>query len=196
MTESVIPFFVGIAGPSGAGKSTAVRALEQRHPSIARVRFDNYFREPHECPKVNGETFWDTPESLYLDTLHTNLLDLKNGRTTHAPLDYDRVALTRTWGSIEPAPVMLIEGFLLFADERVSNLLDLRIYMNIPEDVQLARRMERTPRADYVRDVVIASYRPHAETARARAHHVVDASQDQGAVVRRLEEILAAVGVV
>jgi uridine kinase len=184
------PFLIGVAGPSGSGKSTLVRAIEERYPSIARVRFDNYFKEPEECPQVNGETFWDTPESLYLDTLHTNLLDLHNGKSTHAPLDYDRIALTRSWGMIEPAPVMITEGFLLFTDERIRDLFDVRIYMDLPEELQLVRRMERTPREDYVRDIVIANYRPHGIVARQYAHHIVDAARPQEVIQDEIAELL------
>ena len=86
--------------------------------------------------------------------------------------------------------MMLIEGFLLFADERIRNLFDLRVYVDLPEDLQLVRRMKRTPREEYVRDIIIANYRPHAVVARQCAHHVIDGARSKREVQEKIMEIV------
>jgi uridine kinase len=87
---------------------------------------------------------YDHPDSLDIDLFSDHLTQLANRNPIECPV-YDfathtRLAKTRR---IEPAPVVVVDGILLLADERLVHLFDMRIFRQCPEDVRLDRRIER-----------------------------------------------------
>lgn len=169
---------IGVAGPSGAGKSTVTKLIAAGSKNILRIKLDNYFNDIEGFPKVYGESNWDVPGNLNFDLLFTNLCDLKKGVSTKISL-FDKVTFERMYRTVTPKPIILVEGFLLYFDERIRDLFDKKIYLDIPESEQIKRRIKREApdRNKYIREVVIPNYRKYGVPTRKYADIVLDGNQ-------------------
>lgn len=142
------PFIVGLAGGSGSGKSTLSYALEDKYPrQIVVINFDDYqFEDKEKISMYKGFRNWDDPECIEFDKLLKDLSDLKQGNfivirswVSRKNPDYKatgkRIAIT-----IEPKPIIILEGYLALWQPKVRNLLDLMVYLEAPESTRLNRR--------------------------------------------------------
>lgn len=116
------PIIIGIAGGSGSGKSTFTNRLRQYFgDDVVVIYHDNYYRRQDGIPfeqrvKVN----YDHPDSLETDLLVEHLKELKAGKTIECPVyDYSQHNRSSEIIKIEPRPIILVEGILLLADERI-----------------------------------------------------------------------------
>ncbi len=109
------------------------------------LAFDAYYCDRSDLePEERAELNYDHPDSLDIDLFAQHLNRLSNGKPIECPV-YDfathtRLAETRR---IEPAPVVVVDGILLLADERLAHQFDMRIFRQCPEEVRLDRRIER-----------------------------------------------------
>lgn len=150
---------VGIAGGSGGGKTTLTTNLIRRFgDKVCIVHHDNYYRAHddltyEERTKLN----YDCPEAFETEMMIEHLRLLKQGRSVHCPV-YDFKVHNRSGETIEiePRPVILVEGILIFADPALSDLMDIRVFVDADADVRLARRVLRDTekRGRTVRSVV------------------------------------------
>ena len=150
---------VGIAGGSGGGKTTLTTNLIRRFgDKVCIVHHDNYYRAHddltyEERTKLN----YDCPEAFETEMMIEHLRLLKQGRSVHCPV-YDFKVHNRSAETIEiePRPVILVEGILIFADPTLSDLMDIRVFVDADADVRLARRVLRDTekRGRTVRSVV------------------------------------------
>ncbi len=141
------PLVIGIAGGTGSGKSTVARNVAQAltAASVAFIDMDAYYRNFAHLPieerrKVN----WDHPDAFDWDLLVAQLAQLGAGEPIEKPV-YDFVTHTRSTRtvSIPPADVVVIDGILLFADPRVRDLCDVKIFVDADADTRLIRRIKR-----------------------------------------------------
>ena len=137
---------IGIAGGTGSGKSTFTNRLKREFGNAVTVIYhDNYYRAQHDVPfeerqKVN----YDHPDSLETELLLEHLKKLKAGHSVDCPVyDYSKHDRSDRTVRIDPSPVILVEGILLFADERLRNLLDIKIYVDADADTRILRRIAR-----------------------------------------------------
>jgi uridine kinase len=175
----MIPFLLGIAGPSCAGKTTVAKLLQEMFPDALIVSQDQYWKDTSKFPRVGENKNWELPENLDFDTLARNLQELKSGKSTQAPLWKYKEEGNPHQQTLVPASFIIVEGFLLFHDERIRNLLDMKFYIDIPEDAIVARRVARNRRDEgdrelYYREVVVQEYRKHGLPTRKFADVVVD----------------------
>lgn len=197
------PLLVGIAGGTGSGKSTLARRIAWAvgPERIAVVTQDNYYHDLSELSyEARTKVNFDHPDSIDSNLLATHLSELRAGKAIEMPR-YDFARHTRASGGnlVEPRPVILLEGILVFVWPRVSELLDLRIFVDTASDIRLIRRMRRDI-ADRGRDVdsVLGQYqstvRPMHEEyvapSRASADLIVPGHGDNGVVVRLLATAL------
>ena len=141
--ESLI---IGIAGGSGSGKSTFTNRIKKRFGDDVVVLYhDNYYRRQDGIPFEQRVTVnYDHPDSLETDLLVEHLKELKAGRTIDCPVyDYSLHNRSDEVIRIEPKPVILVEGILLLADERIRDLLDIKIYVEADADERILRRISR-----------------------------------------------------
>lgn len=138
---------IGICGGTGSGKTTIARAIVEAvgAKNVVLVEQDSYYRNLGDMPlDERHQANFDHPDSLDSDMLVNHLLRLKQGLSAEMPL-YDFKTHTRSdeIEIIEPKPVVIVEGILIFAEPRVLDLLDVRIFVDTPDDIRLMRRLRR-----------------------------------------------------
>lgn len=138
---------IGICGGTGSGKTTIARAIVETvgASNVVLVEQDSYYRNLADMPlDERHQANFDHPDSLDSDMLVNHLLRLKQGRSVEMPL-YDFKTHTRSdkIELIEPKPVVLVEGILIFSEPRVLAMLDVRVFVDTPDDVRLIRRLKR-----------------------------------------------------
>ncbi len=138
---------IGICGGTGSGKTTIARAIVESvgEGKVVLVEQDSYYRNLADMPlDERHQANFDHPDSLDSDMLVNHILRLKQGLDIEMPL-YDFKTHTRSdeVEIIKPRPVVIVEGILIFAEPRVLSLLDVRIFVDTPDDIRLMRRLRR-----------------------------------------------------
>jgi uridine kinase len=142
-----MPLFIGVAGGTGSGKSTVARALAEGLPasSVGVIDHDSYYRDrgdlsAEERTRLN----YDHPESLDNDLLVEHLTALRGGQSVEVPI-YDFVSHSRRIERrrVEAAKVIIVEGILVFVEERVRRLLDIKLFVDTDADLRVFRRIRR-----------------------------------------------------
>lgn len=143
--------FIAIAGPSGSGKSLFAQTLceEVRRDApqlgLALLREDAYYRDQKHLPLAERALVnYDHPDAIEQDLLLAQLEALRAGEAVETPL-YDYAQHTRRTDTllVEPAPVIVVEGILLFTHASLREFFDIRFFMDTPLDICLLRRIER-----------------------------------------------------
>jgi uridine kinase len=142
-----MPLCIGVSGGTGSGKSTLSHALIQRlgEGHVTYLPHDAYYKSLGEMPTIAGEVVnFDHPDALNTALMCEHITSLKVGQAVEAPI-YDFRTHRRTEQSrvVAARPVILVEGILIFADPRLLSLFDMRVYVDTPDDVRLARRIRR-----------------------------------------------------
>lgn len=143
--EEMTVKLIGITGGSGSGKSTVVKRIEQASPECLLIAQDNYYKS---APEVTNETItsvnFDQPGAFDMDLMLDNLDDLKNGRPTMMPqYDFKTHSRKDEFVRLEPKKLIIVDGLMVLYDERIRNLLDLKIYVETPPDIRFIRRLKR-----------------------------------------------------
>ncbi len=138
---------IGICGGTGSGKTTIARSIVEAvgRANVVLVEQDSYYRNLADMPlDERHQANFDHPDSIDSDMLVNHLMRLKQGLSVEMPL-YDFVTHTRSEEIeiINPKPVVIVEGILIFAEPRVLDLLDVRVFVDTPDDVRLMRRLRR-----------------------------------------------------
>jgi len=137
---------IGIAGGSGSGKSTlAQRVVEFAPAATVMLAFDSYYRDQRDVSnQVRQKVNYDHPNSLDVERFTQDLASLKAGNTVAAPV-YDFSAHTRSDDIhlIEPAPIVVVDGILLLVFEEICDLVDIKVFVDVSDEIRTARRVER-----------------------------------------------------
>jgi uridine kinase len=144
------PLIIGIAGGSGSGKSTVASNVADllTTSSVAFIDMDAYYKNfPQLTLDQRRRLNWDHPDAFDYDLLCEHLEALSRRRAIEKP-EYDFVShLRRTQTTrIEPADVVVIDGILLFVDDRVRELCDVKVFVDADPDIRLIRRLQRDTR--------------------------------------------------
>ncbi|HEV7699784.1 MAG TPA: uridine kinase [Pyrinomonadaceae bacterium] len=138
---------IGICGGTGSGKTTIARKIVEAvgASNVVLVEQDSYYRNLADMPlDERHQANFDHPDSLDSDMLVNHILRLKQGLSAEMPMyDFKTHTRTDTIEIIEPRPVVIVEGILIFAEARVLDLLDVRVFVDTPDDVRLIRRLKR-----------------------------------------------------
>ena len=150
---------LGIAGGSGSGKTTLMKNLIARFQDDVTVfSHDNYYRPYDELTiEERRKLNYDHPDAFDTDMMIGHLKELKAGHSIECPVyDYATYSRTSETVTVEPRKVILVEGILIFADPALSDLMDIRVFVDADADVRLARRVLRDTekRGRTVRSVV------------------------------------------
>lgn len=142
------PLILGIAGGSGSGKSTIARAILDALPQGRGVLLeqDHYYRARKDLPAdwIPGSINYDHPDSLELELLAAHLDALRAGEAIDRP-SYDLTIEDRLPESVRiaPAPVIVVEGILVLADERLRSRFEVKLFVDTDPDIRLMRRIRR-----------------------------------------------------
>ncbi len=136
---------VGVAGGSGSGKTTIVSRLTEIARDYALVAQDNYYKSAEHITNLTITGFnFDHPDAFDSDLLCGQLAELKAGRPVRMP-QYDFVHHRRRDDTVavEPRRLVILEGIMIFVDRRVRDLVDLKLYVDTPDDIRFIRRLRR-----------------------------------------------------
>jgi uridine kinase len=138
---------IAVAGGTGSGKTTVANEILQRVGAehIAYIPHDAYYRDlSHLPPRERDQVNFDHPNSLESGLLVEHLKELRAGRAVEIP-EYDFTTHTRTQRTrrVEPAPVILVEGILVFVEPELRQLFDVKLYVDTDADVRFIRRLRR-----------------------------------------------------
>ena len=177
--EDRAPVALGVAGGTGSGKTSVAEAIldEVGRERIAFLAQDSYYRDVawHSDAHLLHHNF-DHPEAIDNDLLVRHLRELKQGRPVEVPVyDFVRHVRTEETEHVEPRPVVLLEGILLFVEPDLRELLDLKVYVDTAADVRLMRRVRRDieERGRTVDDV----FRQYSDTVRPMHLEFVEPSK-------------------
>ena len=137
---------VGIAGGSCSGKTTLAKNLLIKFPgSSSLLAFDDYYHDLSEMPvSARSRVNYDHPDSLDTQLFVTHLEALSKGQSIDVPI-YDFATHTRPGGTrqLQPRGLVIVDGVLLLAVSECREFLDLTVFVDAPEEIRLARRLER-----------------------------------------------------
>ncbi|MFN2638109.1 MAG: uridine kinase [Gemmatimonadaceae bacterium] len=141
------PLIIGIAGGSGSGKSTVARNVADllTTSSVAFIDMDAYYKNFSSLPlEERRKLNWDHPDAFDYDLLCAHLQSLSQRRGIEKP-EYDFLTHLRRpeHTHVDPADVIVIDGILLFVDDRVRELCDVKVFVDADADIRLIRRIER-----------------------------------------------------
>jgi len=144
---STAPVVLGVAGGTGSGKTSVARAILGAigRDRLAFLAQDSYYRDVvWETEQQLLAHNFDHPAALDTPLLVEQLRALRAGRAVEVPV-YDFKVHRRTHETVrvEPRPVVLVEGILLFVEPELRALLDFKIYVDTDADVRLIRRLRR-----------------------------------------------------
>lgn len=153
---------LGIAGGSGSGKTTLVNNLVERFGDhITVLSHDNYYKAHDDLTYEERSLLnYDHPDAFDTDLMIEHLQLLRQGRSIHCPV-YDYTVHNRSGQVrlIESNRVILVEGILIFADPRLCEQMDIRIFVDADDDVRLCRRIKRdVSKRGRTMDSVISQY--------------------------------------
>ncbi|UPA17553.1 uridine kinase [Borrelia sp. MN22-0132] len=135
---------IGITGGSGSGKTTVVNKISEVIPEFVLISQDNYYKSVGDYEYEFLDVNFDHPDAFDNNLFYKHLKKLKENKLIHMPL-YDFINHKRKDETVEivPTPVVIVEGIMIFVEERVRNLIDLKIYIDTPNDIRFIRRLER-----------------------------------------------------
>ncbi|MCI8534305.1 MAG: uridine kinase [Hungatella sp.] len=198
---------IGIAGGTGSGKSTFTNRLREAfQEDVAVLYHDNYYRAQDDIPfeerkKVN----YDHPAAFETELLLKQLQELKEGKSIKCPVyDYSQHNRSDKVIVVEPRRVILLEGILVLADEKLRRLLDIKVYVEADADERILRRVirdvkERGRDIEGVAEQYLTTVKPmhylYVEPTRAMADIVINSGKNPVAfemVKNNIEKIIAA----
>ena len=137
---------IGIAGGTGSGKTTLMKNLIAEFSNdVTVLSHDNYYKRHDELTyDERCQLNYDEPAALETDLMARHLDLLRQGKTIDCPV-YDFTVHNRSDETVQivPKSVIIVEGILIFENEELRNLMDIRIFVDTDADVRLCRRIKR-----------------------------------------------------
>lgn len=137
---------IGVAGGTGSGKTTLAKHIAEHFGDrVAVIAHDSYYRAQNDRTyEERCLTNYDHPDALENELLRHHLAELTDGRAVDIPVyDYTVHNRSELTEHIEPRAVIVIEGILIFADEMLRNMMDLKIFVDTDADERILRRIVR-----------------------------------------------------
>lgn len=138
---------IGIAGGTGSGKTTIARAIAGSLPAdrVTLLEHDWYYRDRSDLTsEQRADLNFDHPDALETSLLISHVRELKAGKPIRAPsYDFKTHARQQEHRSLLPTPVIIVEGILVFVEEELRNLFDVKIFVDTDADIRLMRRIRR-----------------------------------------------------
>ncbi len=136
---------IGICGGSGSGKTTIVRKISELVSDFVFIPQDNYYKSAEYVSNSNITAFnFDHPEAFDNELLWSQLAALKRMEPVEMPT-YDFVHHRRAEETVKVTPrkLVIFEGIMVFTNQKVRDLIDLKIFVDTPDDIRFIRRLSR-----------------------------------------------------
>lgn len=137
---------IGIAGGTGSGKTTLVKRLSEHFGGkVTMLSHDNYYKCRDDLPfEERCKLNYDEPDAMDTSLMVYHLEQLRRGQGIDCPV-YDFTLHNRSAETVrvEPRQVIIVEGILIFENEQLRNLMDMKIFVDADADVRLCRRIKR-----------------------------------------------------
>jgi uridine kinase len=186
---SQVKTIIGIAGASGAGKSLFANQLYTRmreefsQQDITILNEDCYYRRRDDISLEERATInYDHPDALEHDLLFEHLNDLRSGLSIEVPqYDYSQHNRSDVTVPLEPSTILILEGILILHRPKIRQLLDLKVFVDVPLDICLSRRLLRdTQERGRTVDSVLAQYH---STVRPMYYQFIEPSKNHADII-------------
>lgn len=141
------PITIAVAGGTGSGKTTVAEEILKRAGAdrIAYLQHDSYYFDWGQLPlDPRHLPNFDHPNSLETNLLVKHLKQLQAGHAAQVPIyDFTTHRRRAEVRHIEPQPVILVEGLLIFAEKKLRELFDVKIFVDTDNDIRFIRRLRR-----------------------------------------------------
>ena len=141
---------IGVAGGTGSGKSTLVKRLQEAFKSddVATICHDFYYKaHPELTYEERTKLNYDHPDAFDTWLMVEHIKALKDGKAVECPtysfVEHNRAEATL---KVEPSKVVIVDGILIFENEELRNIMDIKVFVDTDADVRLARRILRDVR--------------------------------------------------
>lgn len=163
------PIVIGVAGGTGSGKTTVAREIIRQFPEskVVMIEQDSYYKDQtHLSMEERVKTNYDHPFAFDNDLFIDHIKSLLNFQAIEKPkYNYAEHTRMKETVNVQPRDVILLEGILILEDERLRDLMDIKIYVDTDADVRIIRRLLRDIRdrgrtIDSVVDQYLSVVRP------------------------------------
>lgn len=140
------PMIIGIAGGTGSGKTTLTKHLKDKfYEDVSVVYHDNYYkRNDHLTYEERCKINYDAPEAFDTELMIEHISGLREGVSIECPVyDYTQHNRSNETVTIKSAKVIIIEGILVFQNEKLRDLMDIKIFVDTDADERIMRRIQR-----------------------------------------------------
>ncbi len=141
------PVVIGVTGGSGSGKTSVTKAIYEsfKGHSILMLEQDYYYKDQSELPfEERLKTNYDHPLAFDNDLLIAHIEKLIRFEPIEKPVyDYSQHTRSEKVIHVEPKDVIILEGILVLEDERLRNLMDIKLYVDTDADLRIIRRLQR-----------------------------------------------------
>ncbi|GAA0457218.1 uridine kinase [Alkalibacillus silvisoli] len=141
------PIVIGVAGGTGSGKTTVTRTIcdQFENTSILMLEQDSYYKDQSHIPyEERLNTNYDHPLAFDNDLLLEQIDLLRKRQSVEKPVyNYELHTRSNETITIEPQEVIILEGILVLEDERLRNMMDIKVFVDTDADIRIIRRMMR-----------------------------------------------------
>jgi uridine kinase len=140
------PFIIGVAGGTASGKTTLATKLKSAIPEDSTIlSHDFYYHANADIPFEQRVLLnYDHPNSFDTDLMIADIKKLKSGRAIDYPqYSFERYTRTDKTIHLEPTRVIIVEGFLIFDNKELMDLMDIKVFVDTDADIRLIRRLTR-----------------------------------------------------
>ncbi|WP_270992604.1 uridine kinase [Streptococcus agalactiae] len=179
------PIIIGVTGGSGGGKTSVSRAILSNFPDqkITMIEHDSYYKDQsHLTFEERVKTNYDHPLAFDTNLMIEQLNELIEGRPVDIPV-YDYIKHTRSDRTIrqEPQDVIIVEGILVLEDQRLRDLMDIKLFVDTDDDIRIIRRIKRDmEERDRSLDSIIEQY---TEVVKPMYHQFIEPTKRYADIV-------------
>jgi len=186
--------FIGICGPSNSGKSSVCASLTKKY-NANWIEVDHYLKNIEDIPFIGKYRNWELPQNHKFDILFNDLKKLKKGKVIDHPIYGFKKGKVKAYKKIKPKEIIFVEGHYLFSDKNVRDLLDIKVYLDLPKKELIKRRKcteeeyEWTQK-EYLNKVVIPMYKKYGIIQKQYADRIINATLPLPEIEDRINKMI------